>query len=260
MFYQENNSSGVEHAKIEVGQNFSFPLHFHDSFEFITVTDGEMTVWVDKSNYTVTPSNALLIFPNQAHSLQTNSYSVHILCIFPSRTVKAFANSSNGMLPKSALFFPNRYYVDQLFDLISSKSLTKEKGVLYSLCAEFEKDVEYVQCPIENDDLLKQIFRFVENNFDKDCSLSALSKYTTYNDMYVSRYFKQHTGITYIDHVNTYRINMAVYLINNSDKNMSNIAFDCGFSSIRHFNRKFKEIMGITPNEFRRENTIDHHK
>lgn len=257
MFYQEKNSSSAEHAKIEFGQNFYFPLHFHDSFEFITVTDGEMTVHVEKSKYTVTPSNALLIFPNQAHSLQTNSYSAHILCIFPSRTVKAFTNACSGMIPKSALFFPNRFYVDQLVELSSSYSLMKEKGVLYSLCAEFEKDAEYIQSPIENDNLLKEIFRFVENNFDKDCSLTALSQYMSYNDMYISRYFKQHTGITYINHVNTYRINMAVYMINNSDNSMSNIAFDCGFSSIRHFNRKFKEIMGSTPNEFRRKNTID---
>ena len=256
MFYEKKNSTAIDSAKIEVGQNFNFPSHFHNSFEFITVTEGEMTVWVDNLQYTVTPSNALLIFPNQSHSLQTNSYSVHILCIFPPHIVKAFANTTRRLLPKSALFSPERFYVDQLFDLISSNSLIKQKGILYALCAEFEKHAEYIESSIESNDLLNKIFDFVENNFSNDCSLSALSKYTSYNDMYISRYFKQHTGIAYIDHVNTYRINMAIYLINNSDKNISDIAFDCGFSSVRHFNRKFKETMGVTPREFRENNII----
>ena len=256
MFYEEKNSTAFDSAKIEIGQNFNFPAHFHNSFEFITVTEGEMTVWVDNIPYTVTPSNALLIFPNQPHSMQTNSYSIHILCIFPPHLVKAFANATKKQLPKSALFHPERFYVDQLFDLISNHSLIKQKGILYALCAEFEKDAEYVESTMENHDLLKKIFEFVENNFNRDCSISALSKYTSYNGMYISRYFKQHTGITYIDHVNNHRISMSIYMMNNSRKTIADIAIDCGFSSIRHFNRKFKEITGVTPREFRENNLI----
>ncbi|MBQ9807151.1 MAG: helix-turn-helix transcriptional regulator [Clostridia bacterium] len=258
IFYEEKNSASAEHATIEIRQNFNFPLHFHDSFEFITVVDGELTVSVDKSIYTVTPQNALLIFPNQVHSLQTHSYSHHILCIFPARMVKVFFNTTGGKLPTSALFFPDRFYVDQLFALGENASLThtQEKGLLYSLCAEFEKKAKYEQTAHHSETLLRQIFSFVESNFDKDCSLTALSRHTSYHEMYLSRYFKQCTGITYTHHVNHYRVNEAMHMIRNENKKLTDIAFACGFGSVRNFNRKFKEVVGVTPNEFREKRSI----
>ena len=252
MFYESKNSSSTDLPRVEIGQDFTFPPHFHSSYELIVVTAGEMTVEVDKNQYNVAKGNAVLVFPNQAHSLTSVGRSEHVLCIFSPRVVKAFNNFVADKIPDNPVFKPDGFYVDRLATLYFDNSLIEAKGVLYSICAQFAKTAKYADRPQKNENLLMNIFAFVESNYAGDCSLDVLARATAYSSVYLSRYFKQYTGISYTDHVNRYRVNEAVYLINNTDKKFLEIAFECGFNSIRNFNRKFKEVTGTTPNEYRR--------
>ncbi len=251
MLYESEHSLQGELLKVETGSDFSFPPHLHSSFELIAVTEGEMVITVDKMQYKLTQGEALLIFPNQVHALHTPQHSTHILSIFSSQLVHAYANSVLGKLPESHLFHPNPFYVEQLFLMRGCNDLLRIKGLLYSLCAEFDSVATYRARESEKRDLLFAIFQFVENNYSGDCSLAALAAHTSYHSVYLSRYFKQYIELTYTDYVNRYRINEAAYLLKNSEQKILNIAYDCGFDSLRSFNRSFKRIMGTTPSAYR---------
>ena len=56
-----------------------------------------------------------------------------------------------------------------------------------------------------------------------------------------------------------YRINESVYILKNTNKKIIDIALDCGFNSLRTFNRNFKEVYGMTPNEYRKKPQPDTH-
>ena len=253
MFYQAQNLLSANQLKIERGVNFSFPPHLHGSFELITVTEGRLTVAVDGTRYRLEKGYALLIFPNQVHEFIAEESSHHFLCIFSPSLVQAFSKVRLSQVPDSNLFSPDSFYLDKLQSLDEKAGVAEVKGLLYSLCGEFDKGAAYyAKRKKESDGLLPRIFHFVENNYGADCSLSALSSDTSYNYVYLSRYFKERTGIPYTEYVNRYRINQACYFIGNTEKNMLNIAFECGFDSLRSFNRNFARIMGITPGEYRR--------
>lgn len=251
MFYESENSLHSEIQKVETGTDFSFPAHLHSSFEFISVTEGEMLVTVDKIQYTLSPGQGLLIFPNQVHELYTPHHSCHILCIFSVQLVRAYSNVFAGKLPVSNLFSPAPFYVGRLAALRDSENILLAKGLLYSLCAEFDASAVYRQREKEKGDLLLRIFQYVEGNYNKGCSLAALAAHTSYHSVYLSRYFKQYTGLTFTDHVNRYRINEAAYILKNSQQKILDIAYECGFDSLRSFNRNFKKVMGMPPNEYR---------
>lgn len=68
-----------------------------------------------------------------------------------------------------------------------------------------------------------------------------------------SRLFQRVTGNTYTDFVNRMRINRACQLLMNSDACITNICYDVGFNNVANFNRRFLEIKGVTPSEFRRQ-------
>lgn len=251
MFYESQNSLHGDLLKIETGWDFDFPPHLHSSYEFITVTEGEMTVTVDKIQYSLVPGKGLLIFPNQVHDLRTPEHSRHILCIFSSQLVHAYSNSVLGKLPEDPVFSPDDFYVQQLFRVADDGRLLRIKGILYSLCAAFDEKAVYRPRGSEKKDLLLKIFQFVETHYSGSCSLEALAEHTSYHSVYLSRYFRQYTGLTYTDYVNRYRVNEAAYLLKNSQQKILNIAFDCGFDSLRSFNRSFKRIMRVTPSEYR---------
>ena len=157
-----------------------------------------------------------------------------------------------GRVPTCNLFEPHKFNIDRLMSINSTGSLDTIalKGILYSICAEFNERAEYIEQNITKDGLLAKIFKFVEENFRGDCTLNALATSISYNYVYLSRFFKQCTNISFIDYVNRYRVDEACYLLKNSDSSVLQIAYDCGFDSLRSFNRNFKKIMNLTPSEY----------
>lgn len=250
MFYQSQNSLSSDSIKLENGIDFNFPMHLHSSFEFIIVTEGEMVVTVDGTPYVLCCMDALLIFPNQMHKLETPEHSCHFLCIFPQNIVQAYSKTVMSKVPEDNKFRPEFSLVERLASLNDNDTVMTVKGVLYSLCGIFDQNRIYKERAGGKESLLSDIFRFVEDNYGNDCSLEALSRHTSYHYVYLSKYFKQCTGMSFTDYVNRYRVSEACYLLQNLDQTILKTAYDCGFDSLRSFNRNFKAIIGTTPSEY----------
>lgn len=250
MFYQNHSSLATDGLKLENGIDFSFPMHLHSSFEFIVVTEGEMQVTVDGNLYNLKEEDALLIFPNQLHELKTNEHSCHFLCIFSPKLVQAYSKMFASRVPVNNEFRPDFSDVERLASITKNDSIIKIKAFLYSICSQFDDDAVYTERNIDDGGLISKIFKFVEENYCSDCSLEALSKNTSYHYVYLSKLFKRCTGISYTDYVNRYRISEACYILQNSSQTILQTAYDCGFDSLRSFNRNFKNIMGVTPSSY----------
>ncbi len=249
MFYQYNHLGSPDYVKIERGENFSFPSHLHQCFEIIIILSGQMKITVDGKIFVLEKNEALLIFPNQIHELESTK-SEHILCIFSPRLVQAYTTKVTGKIPRNNKFFPDRYLINALKSLDVLSSSAEKKGVLYSLCGQFDKMSEYVEKKADSEKLLYKIFSFVEDNFSGDCSLSNLSDRIGYDYSYLSRYFKKTIGISFNSYVTHYRLSHACYLMENTEQSILQCAYNSGFDSLRNFNRCFKEYLGITPTQY----------
>ncbi|MDE7206691.1 MAG: helix-turn-helix domain-containing protein [Lachnospiraceae bacterium] len=58
------------------------------------------------------------------------------------------------------------------------------------------------------------------------------------------------------EYINRLRINTACHRIKHSHKSMKAIAYDCGFDSYEHFIKVFKKMVGTTPTEYRKTNSV----
>jgi AraC-like DNA-binding protein len=68
-----------------------------------------------------------------------------------------------------------------------------------------------------------------------------------------SRFFRRATGNNFTDFVNRVRINRACQLLMESERRVGDIGYEVGFNNLANFNRRFLEIKGMTPTEFRRQ-------
>lgn len=68
-----------------------------------------------------------------------------------------------------------------------------------------------------------------------------------------SRCFRKATGNTFTDFVNRVRINRACELLLDTDHRVTDICHEVGFNNVANFNRRFLEVKGMTPTEFRRQ-------
>jgi AraC-like DNA-binding protein len=253
MFFQFGHSGASEYYCKEYGENFNFPYHLHRSFEFITILSGEMRVSVDKREYLLGKGDSLLIFPGQVHSLSSENSS-HMLCIFSLESVSAYSSDVDGLVPTDNSFKASDQIISDIDSLSIESPKLRKKGILYSLCAEFDTLSTYVKRDPTDLDLIYRIFDFTEKNYAHEASLSSLAKHTGYSYSYISRAFKNATDISYTAFLNEYRIGKAAELILGTNKSILECALECGYSSLRSFNRNFKDILGMTPCEYRKKN------
>lgn len=251
MFYEFKHIGSSDYFIKEYGEDFCFPPHMHLCFELITVLEGEMNVTVDGIENLLHEGEALLIFPNQLHALDSEK-SRHMLCIFSPDLVRAYSSKTEKSLPKSNLFTPDKYLIEALDKTPENAKTIAKKGLLYSLCAAFDENIEYQPRKSGQKSLLSKIFAFVEENFSGECSLEELSARLGYDYAYLSRCFKKAAGISYVAYLNIYRLNKACYLLDNTDKSILQCALEAGYSSLRTFNRNFKNHFGISPAEYRK--------
>lgn len=97
-----------------------------------------------------------------------------------------------------------------------------------------------------------QIMTYINNNFYHDISLNDLSKEFKISGYYLCREFKKETNRTIVDYIKNKRIMNAQKLFIETNKNVTEVASLTGFSNLTHFNRVFKEIVGMTPSKYRK--------
>ena len=252
MLYEFNHFGSSDYMKLKKGRDLSFPTHLHQCFELIILRSGNMKITVDNKVFILAEKDALLIFPNQIHALESTECE-YILCIFSPQLVRAYFTKISDKLPQSNHFRPNEYLTEALAQLEQGSSITEKKGVLYCLCSQFDKDAVYEKKAKKDPALMYQIFHFVETHFANKCSLYDLAKCTGYDYSYLSRYFKKTVGISFNTYVTQFRLSNACYLLENTDAPILQCAFESGFSSLRSFNRSFQKELHTTPTQYRKD-------
>jgi two-component system response regulator YesN len=121
-------------------------------------------------------------------------------------------------------------------EFIISKSTTDHQGIL------IEKAVE-----------------FCKAHYTTDINLQKIADHLSINKYHFCNLFKDQLNVTFWDYITQLRINHAKNLLHTSVERVSVIAVQSGYINSSHFGRVFKEIVGVTPAEYRRlEQTSTH--
>ncbi len=81
--------------------------------------------------------------------------------------------------------------------------------------------------------------------------IAALAKLTSTSEAHFIRTFKDTFGETPHRYLQRRRVERAMYLLRRTDRNITDVCLDVGFSSIGSFTRTFREIVGETPSDYR---------
>ncbi len=99
---------------------------------------------------------------------------------------------------------------------------------------------------------LMETLVYIENNFTTHITLDSLvSKYPVSRSTFMSK-FKQYASMSPLQYIIKLRIEHSKALLKKSNNTISSVAYDCGFASASDYSKKFKEITGMTPKEYRR--------
>lgn len=110
---------------------------------------------------------------------------------------------------------------------------------------------------IERSKPIRAAIRFVEERFREPIGIEQIAQHIHITPAYLSRLFRKAMGMTFIDYLSQRRIAEAKDLLKNTAMKMSDIAFEVGYSHQSYFGRKFKQVTGQTPFEYRQANQIE---
>ncbi len=106
--------------------------------------------------------------------------------------------------------------------------------------------------PVKSDrKVIEYAKEYINKNFFNDISLEDVAKYIHMNTNYFSMLFKKEVGINFIEYLTHVRIDKAKQLLENSDLKIYEVCQVVGYMSTKSFARVFKEIVGMSPMEYK---------
>lgn len=256
---------------------FAAPLHIHPEYELILIEEGDGLTFVGDAVRKMTPGDFMLIGRNLPHLwLSAEGYYEKDTRLV-SRSVYTQFNSD--IFPAELHSVPELVEIYQLLKgsqrglLFSGDRLEEQKvrfrklveadgfekwaglcDLLYRLATECRADYLtsglYEDADGHNDRIITRANEFMNRNYQSSITLKDIATYAGMNASALCRHYKRNTGKTVFCHLSSLRISYAAKLLMNKNISISQVAYDCGYNSLSHFNHQFKNIVGQTPSDY----------
>lgn len=256
---------------------YNYRYHWHDSdYEIDILLNGRAEFCSGQTTYYLGENDVILINPGTWHaSFSREENSRALVLRFSESAFKTFLKRDERfhfLLPpsdeqtrNSRVYKRLRYYAAMLlFSMAQEGTFQKLDSraafemILSTVCQtryQIEKAAEPNQRTRQT---VERLVRFMEQHYAEKLSLDDVGQYTHYNRTYVSTLFKNSMGINFHDYLTRIRLSNAIFQLAVTGKNITQIAIDCGFSDLKTFNHRFRDIFGYLPAEYRQRLNPDH--
>ncbi|MBO4319726.1 MAG: AraC family transcriptional regulator [Treponema sp.] len=93
---------------------------------------------------------------------------------------------------------------------------------------------------------------FIRDHYSENIDIEDIYSETNYSKSHFSRLFKDTTGKSITEYINSYRVEKACLDMIYTDKNITEIAMENGFNNVQYFSRVFKQIMNCSPRQYKK--------
>ncbi len=132
----------------------------------------------------------------------------------------------------------------------------ENQGILLLLISRFLNAKNFKQNTLQiTPSKILDTMSYVQLHLDKNLTVAELAQRVNQNQDYFSKQFLIHTGQRPLNYIHEKKIERAQYLIATTKKSFLEIAMDTGFSNLPHFSKTFKQIVSLTPGEYRHQNS-----
>lgn len=257
----ENSSIAVAQVS-GVNDNMS-QSHFHDYFEMYFLDSGERYHLMDDKLFKIQTGDCIIFPPQTMHRSYGNpnvSFSRVVLYFRPE--IITSEELLNRLLHSRSVYRPDSQGLHQLRRLVYI--MLKEQDSHYDCHTEYMQAlvnlimVTILRMNQENTGIIREtritrVIQYIHNHYAEDITLADLSRQFYVSEYYLCREFKKNTNRTIVEYIRRTRIMNAQRLFMETDKNVTEVARETGFSNLTHFNRVFRDILGVTPSNYRKQ-------
>ena len=254
--HESSSIKGDSHVSCVKYRNLNNIAHYHSDYELVYVNEGCATVVINGSSFNLNKGGCVFVSSSNVHHIHSDKTAVvtvlkaerryfkrlfasfvfqspviehpsDIDCVLSEIKAELCSYDDNSNMMADSI-------VTQLFINLLRKELT------------VSRESEIFHKP-NNTRLYNEISLKISNEFST-VTFEEMAEYMHFSGPYFSKVFHGIFGMTFTQYLNTVKIATAIEKLKNGNMSVTEIASDCGFNTIRNFNRVFKKYTGYSPN------------
>ena len=247
-------------------------LHWHDAIEIISVLEGSLHIETEREAVDLTAGDLIVLAPNLLHSVLNSEGNTSLLIQIPIQNLllaapetqrrRIYLNSHTQDARKKAVADKIRDACAEAMTLFESRSFCYAlrlealmADILYTLYTECSEPVEAKNSldDTKNRERLSQVFQYTQNHYTEPITLDEIAKMLHLQKNYFCRLFRNATGITYLEYLNTYRLSRLYHDLLHTDLPIHALLEKHGITNYPLFRKMFAERFHATPTEIRKQ-------
>nr|WP_262903567.1 AraC family transcriptional regulator [Niabella beijingensis] len=251
--------------------HFPFKWHYHPEYELTLITSGSGKRMVGDNYSDFFPGDLVLLGCNLPHTWVSEpgrEKAAAVVIQFSAAFIQPFlqypeCKGITALLGKSqrGVSFkarPARDTIGKIKLLSGADGIEKLLGLITVLADLSKLNTTFISTSAIStipagaaEERINNVFQHIYRYYKKPLRIETLSKLVHLTPGAFCKFFKNTTGKTFSDYVNDVRIGKACTLLLETDRNITQIAYEVGFESITYFNRVFFRKKKATPRTFR---------
>lgn len=255
----------AEILRIDISDDKKENMHSHQDVELLYVMEGNVYLTIDGRMVTVAEGDIYIINSNKMHGLYLEKAVVYVkISIFyqyiagvlnrGNSSFLCYSDTDNGGLKRT---------IKKLLECYVKKEENKidfgYQAICYELIDILQKKyiIQQTNIPTVKEEKFQQriamINEYISNNYQFPISMKELSDNLYLSNGYLSRFFKENYGMSFLEYLTKIRLHHAMEDLIYTDIPITQVAYDNGFPSAVAFNRVFKKECEQTPSEYRKK-------
>lgn len=241
-------------------------LHYHNSYELYFLEDGKRNVLINEELFEINQYDIVLFKPNVFHRNSGGSKHARTVIYFTDKFLKQYFTSRAIKILLSCFDKKVISLNKGLFTLVKDLLIKIEKedsnnidsrifaylsNLLLLLTENKECFIPRMSSSSSLNKTIVPILSYVSQNYKSISNISQISGKFYITKYHLCRIFKESTGLTITQYINGLKVYQACELLSKTNASVTDIGFTCGFNSTMYFCKTFKEIVNMTPSDFR---------
>lgn len=263
----------------------NFTEHHHSAFEISYIKSGRGVYRIGSKEIDIEPGDIYLFSTNEVHCIteihdnrpmvllnthfeprfiwspQGNVFDESFLRIFLNRN-ENFSNRLDRRNPTTkeiaSLLLRMQKEADEKPEAYELMIKTYLLNILVLLIRNYDYVSQNEAPSLQSEKLFRveAALNFIDENITKSLTLDDIALHAGMSRTYFCSVFKKLNGLTPWEYIGLKRMELAKHLLQHTEESVLEIAFDCGFNNISHFNRLFKRTTGLRPLEYKNRSKV----
>ena len=147
----------------------------------------------------------------------------------------------------------SRSVFDEGLPYVSYMSAYRSVGALLDALRDVAERLEREKA--ECVDFIEAARAYIESNLYQNISVTDVAEHIGINPEYLTRLFRKKTGFNVKEYIVNEKIESAKHLLRSTDLPVTIVSSQVGYGSYSNFTHAFKQLVGVTPMEYRKQNT-----